>query len=80
MKREETKDIIERLLREIEEEDVGISLFTTYFKNEEELRFFKEDDREQVLKILHKLSEDSKRHKGILEKIIAGLGRKLHEN
>ena len=80
MKKEEIKEIIERLLQEIEEEDIGISLFTTFFQNEDELRFFKESDREQVLKILRKLSEDSKQHKGILEKIIAELGKKIHEN
>ena len=80
MKKEETKEIIEKLLQEIEEEDIGISLFTTFFQNEEELRFFKENDREQVLKILQKLSEDSKQHKGILEKIISELGKKIHEN
>ena len=80
MKKEEIKEIIERLLREIEEEDIGISLFSTFFQNEEELRFFKENDREQVLLILQKLSEDSKQHKSILEKIIAELGKKIHEN
>ena len=80
MKKEEIREIIEQLLCEIEEEDIGISLFSTFFQNEEELRFFKENDREQVVKILHKLSEDSKQHKGILEKIIAELGKKIHEN
>ena len=80
MKKEEIQEIIERLLCEIEEEDIGISLFTTFFQNEEELRFFKDRDREQVLNILHKLSEDSKRHKGTLEKIIGELGKKIHEN
>ena len=74
------REIIDRLLGEIEEEDIGISLFTTFFQNEEELRFFKEGDRGRVLKILEKLSEDSKRHKGILGKIIGELGKKIHEN
>ena len=80
MKKEEIQEIIERLLCEIEEEDIGISLFSTFFQNEEELRFFKESDRGQVLKILHRLPEDGKQHKEILEKIIAELGKKIHKN
>lgn len=80
MKKEMMNEIIEKLLGEVEEEDIGISLFSTFFQNEEELRFFKEEDREHVLRILHKLSEDSKEHKQMLEKIISELGRKIHEN
>ena len=80
MKTEEIREIIERLLQEIEEEDIGISLFSAFFQNEEELRFFKEEDRRRVLKILEKLSEDSRQHKNMLEKIISDLGKKAHEN
>ena len=77
MKKEEVKDIMDKLLAEIEEEDIGISLFSTYCQNEADLHFFKEEDRERVLKLLKKLSEDSKRHKVLLEKIIDTLGKKL---
>ena len=79
MKKEEIKEIIDKLLTEIEEEDIGISLFSTFYQSESDLRFFKEEDRARVLKILKKVSEDSKRHKGLLEKIIVVLGEKLHE-
>ena len=77
MKKEEIKELIEKLLTEIEEEDIGISLFSTFYQNHEELKFFKDGDRDRILQILKKLSDDSKRHKGILEKIITHLGLKL---
>ncbi len=80
MHKEEMKEIMEKLLREMEEEDIGICLFSTFCQNEDELRFFKDEDRERILKILKKLSEDSRRHKGIIEKIVGEFGRRLHEN
>ncbi len=76
--KKEIKELIDKLLLEIEEEDIGISLFTTFYQNEFELIFFTKQDREQVLKILKKLSDDSKRHKIMLENVIAELGRKIH--
>ncbi|HLD50002.1 MAG TPA: hypothetical protein VJC08_02260 [bacterium] len=79
MKKEEIKEIMDKLLREIEEEDIGISLFSTFYQNQDELHFFKAEDRERVSKILKKLSDDSKHHKGILEKIINALGEKFYE-
>lgn len=79
MKNEEIKEIMEKLLGEIEEEDIGISLFLTFYQNQDDLLFFKAEDRERILKILEKLSDDSKRHKGMLEKIINALGEKLYE-
>ena len=80
MKKGQCRALIQQLLREIEEEDIGISLFSTFYQNKDEMHFFKEDDQERVLKILHKLSEDSKQHKGFLEKIILLLGKRIHEN
>ena len=79
MKKDEIKELIEKLLTDIEEEDIGISLFSTFYQNQEELHFFKSDDREQVLKILKKLSDDSKRHKALLMKVIDHLELKCHE-
>ncbi len=79
MEKEEIKEIMDKLFREIEEEDIGISLFTTFYQNQDDLHFFKAEDRERVLKILKKLSDDSKRHKELLEKIISSLGEKLYE-
>ena len=79
LKAEEVRGMIDRLLAEVEEEDVSISLFTTFYQNEGELDFFSAPDRERVLTILRRLSDDSKRHKGILEKIITGLGEKHAE-
>ena len=79
MRKKQVKEIIEKLLKEIEEEDIGISLFSTFYPMERELSFFSEADRERVLKILKKLSEDSRNHKKILEKIIANLEHKRNE-
>lgn len=80
MKKEKIKDLISKLLSEIEEEDIGISLFSTFYQNDIELSFFTNPDRERVLKILKKLSDDSKRHKIILGKVIVELEKKIHEN
>lgn len=75
------EEIIRKLLAEIEEEDIGISLLTTFYQNKDELDFFRDFDRERVQKILRALSEDSKRHKELLEKAVAELaGRNNHEN
>ena len=79
MRRERAKALIDKLLREIEEEDVGIGLFSIFSQNPEDLKFFKDNDRDRLLQIIKILSEDSKRHKIILEKIISNLGQKHHE-
>lgn len=79
MKKKQLKAIIGKLLTDIEEEDIGISLFSTFYQNQEELHFFKEQDREQVLKILKNLSDDSKHHKMILMKVIQHLEQKYYE-
>ena len=68
--------MIDKLLGEIEEEEVGISLLTTQYQNQEELSFFSPEDRERVMLILKKLSDDSHQHKRLLEKIITHLGKK----
>lgn len=80
VKKEEVKQIIEKLLAEIEEEDIGISLFSTCYQDAEDLRFFKDPDRERLLAILKKISDDSRRHKNILERIVTLLGKKICEN
>jgi len=74
MQHEKTKEIIDRLMNEIEEEDIGICLFSTCYQNPEELSFFKDQDRERVCKMLQKVSEDSRNHKKILGQVIAELG------
>jgi len=80
MKKEKINQLIETLLEEMQEEDIGISLFTTHYQDEEELKFFKPPDRDRVGKILKKLSDDSKAHKKILGKIIAYLEQKISED
>ncbi len=80
MNKEDIKRVIERLLHEVEEEDIGISLFSTYCQAEDELLFFKEEDRVRILKIFKRVSEDSQRHKKILMRVIEHLGKKYHEN
>ena len=79
VRRETVREMIENLLHEIEEEDVGISLFSTFYQDESDLHFFKKEDRAQVIRILKRLSEDSKQHKTILEKIITLLAGRSHD-
>ncbi len=67
------------LLGEIEEEDISISLFSTFYQSEEDLRFFSEKDRKSVASILEKLSQDSLRHKKMLEEIVCELRKKIYE-
>lgn len=74
---EEIKEIILKLLSEIEEEDIGISLLTTHYRDSAELAFFSEPDRGRVMEILHRLSEDSKRHKELLAEVINRLTEKI---
>lgn len=77
MEKNEIEEVILRLVDEIDEEDVGISLFTTFYQNEDELSFFNTIHRERVLKILKTVSEDSLRHKEIIKTIIGELEKKL---
>ena len=79
MRKAEIRGLIDRLMCEIEEEDIGISLFSTYCQGEDELAFFKKEDREHIVKIIKKLSDDSHRHKKILTGIIEHLGSHLGE-
>lgn len=74
MNKPKIKAIIAKLLEEIEEEDVGISLLTTHYQDVHELSFFQEKDRPHIKQILEKLCQDSKHHKEILERIITLLG------
>jgi hypothetical protein len=76
----EIRRMIEKLLAEIEEEDIGISLFTTQYQDEDEMAFFAEPDRANVRKILERLTADSRHHKEILKEVIAHLEEKCDEN
>lgn len=78
MEKGKLQEIIRKLLREVEEEDIGISLLSAHYQSSEELTFFSKESQESVLKILSKLCEDSKRHKGILISIVESLQRRLH--
>jgi 1,4-dihydroxy-2-naphthoyl-CoA synthase len=71
------KEMIQKLLSEIEEEDIGISLLTTHYRDNAELAFFSEPDRGRVMEILHRLSEDSQRHKLLLGEVINCLTEKI---
>jgi len=71
------KEIIHTLLEEIEEEDIGISLFTTHYQNEDELSFFDEKSKKKVRAHLERLSSDSKRHKELISEIVNHLVGKL---
>ncbi|MDP3920601.1 MAG: hypothetical protein Q8R76_07340 [Candidatus Omnitrophota bacterium] len=71
----EKKAMIGKLLVDMEEEDVAISLFDIFMKNTDELEYFPEEERSRVVKILKRLSDDSKRHKEMLWEIIDRLGK-----
>ena len=73
----EVKKLIEKLLDCMQEEDIGLSLFTTHYQDKNELSFFREEDQVRVGRILKRLCEDSKRHKKVLGKIIVQLEKKL---
>jgi hypothetical protein len=77
MDKKDIKEFILKLVNEIEEEDIGISLFTTFYRNEDELSFFNSVHRERVLKIFKAVSEDSIRHKKIIKTIIGEMEKKL---
>ena len=77
MDKKEIKVFILRLVSEIEEEDIGISLFSTFYQNKDELSFFDSSHRDRVLKVLKTVSEDSVRHKKIIETIITEMEKKL---
>ena len=77
MEKKEVKSFIQQLIREIEEEDIGLSLFTTFYQNESELSFFDPIHRERVLKVLKVVADDSRRHKKIIENIISEMEKKL---
>lgn len=78
MKRVERRRIIEKLLDEMEEEDVGISLFSSQYLDSADLEFFGEKDRQTVIFILKRLTEDSRRHRIMLEHIVEEVGRQSH--
>lgn len=80
MKKPQIKNLIDHLLAELQEEDIGISLFTTHYQNKEELNFFAARDKERVLKILERLSAESVHHKQILREIIDMFTERLDES
>lgn len=73
--RVEAGEILKKLIRGMEEEDIGISLLTTFYQVAGELQFFQESDRLRVQRILQILAEDSTRHKQILSSVIEEIGR-----
>ena len=79
LKKEKIKEMIDKLLTEIEEEEVGISLFTTHYRNQEELNFFKSPDKQRVMQIIERITADSNKHKKLLETLVGHLGKKMQE-
>jgi HD-GYP domain-containing protein (c-di-GMP phosphodiesterase class II) len=71
--------LINRVLSDVEEEDIGISLLSRQYQNQHELAFFNAEDQDKILKILEKLSKDSERHKQMLQELVEFLGEQLHE-
>lgn len=70
--------LINRVLADVEEEDIGISLLSRQYQNQHELSLFSAEDQDKVLKILERLSQDSERHKQMLQDLVDFLGEKLH--
>ncbi len=68
---------IKELLLCLEEEDIGVSLFTNHYQEESELDFFSKEDRPGVVKHLKKLTRDSKRHKKFLRALIQLLEKEI---
>ena len=77
MKPVQIRALIEKLLSEVEEEDIGISLLSRQYQNQSEMSFFNSGDQEKVIQILEKLSKDSERHKQMLQDLVGFLGEKL---
>lgn len=80
MNSEQLKGLINRVLADVEEEDIGISLLSRHYQNQDELSFFNETDRKTVHQILEKLSKDSEQHKKMLQELVDFLGEKLRES
>ncbi len=80
MKTEHIRTLINKILADVEEEDIGISLLSRHYQNQDELSFFNEMDRKIVFQILEKLSQDSQRHKQMLQELVDFLGGELNES
>ncbi len=78
MKPVQIRILIQKILAEVEEEDVGISLLSRQYQNEEELNFFSKEDQEKICLTLERLAQDSERHKKMLQKLVDFLGEQLH--
>lgn len=80
MEPNQIRALIEKLLSEVEEEDIGISLLSRQYQNELEMAFFNLEDQQKISQILKKLSQDSERHKQMLQELVGFLGEKLNES
>lgn len=70
--------LINKILADVEEEDIGISLLSRQYQNSQELSLFSVEDQDKILRILERLSKDSERHKQMLQELVEFLGEKLH--
>ena len=78
MEPEQIRLLINKVLSDVEEEDIGISLLSRQYRNQHELSLFKSDDQEKTIRILEKISQDSERHKQMLQELVGFLGGQLH--
>jgi len=79
MQADQVRQLINKILVDVEEEDIGISLLSRQYQTPNELDFFKDEDRKAVFQILEKLSQDSERHKKMLYELVDFLGGELRE-
>ena len=78
MQADQINQLIEKILADVEEEDIGISLLSRHYQNQEELAFFNEADRDTVFRVLEKISQDSQRHKKLLYELVDFFGSQMN--
>lgn len=78
MRAKRIKEIMTRLMQEMEEEDIGASLVSTFYQTDKDLMFFSHTDRERVVHILKCIAEDSLRHKKMLFEALQFLDHEIN--
>jgi hypothetical protein len=65
-----SQEFLKRIARSVQEEEVDVYVLTLHHSNDTDLKFFNEEDRKRVKKILDVLIEDTRHHKELLELIV----------
>lgn len=75
MDKVDLKQVVEKLLAQAENEEIGVNLLTTFYQRDEELAFFPPEEHRKVVRILKTLASDSKKHRRHLKHMIIRLSR-----